>query len=217
MKTKIALADDHVMLRNGLANMLRDFDYEIIFQANNGKDFIEKLQNNLMPDIAIMDIHMPVMDGYQTTQWLKQNHPQVKVLALSMYDNENTIIRMIKSGARGYILKDSEPAELQSALQDIMAKGFYHSELVSGKLIKLVNQFSSPGTADVKEFFNLNDKEIEFLKLVCTEMTYKEIADKMCVSPRTVDDYRETLFHKFGLKTRIGLVLFAIKNGIVTI
>ena len=217
MKTKIALTDDHVLLRNGLASLLEDLDYEVLFEADNGQDLIRKLNPGDLPDVVLMDINMPQMDGYETTRWLKLNHPGVRVLALSMYDDENAIIRMLKSGARGYILKDSDPAELKGALQALVAKGFYHSELVTGKLIHTINHMDDTDHSSVKDVLGLNDREIEFLKLVCTELTYKEIAEKMFLSPRTIDGYRDALFEKLGLKSRVGLVLFAIRNGIVNV
>ena len=217
MKTKIALTDDHVLLRNGLASLLEDLDYEVLFEADNGQDLIRKLNPGELPDVVLMDINMPQMDGYETTRWLKLNHPGVRVLALSMYDDENAIIRMLKSGARGYILKDSDPAELKAALQALISKGFYHSELVTGKLIHTINHMDDTDHSSVKDVLGLNDREIEFLKLVCTELTYKEIAEKMFLSPRTIDGYRDALFEKLGLKSRVGLVLFAIRNGIVNV
>jgi len=217
MKTKIALADDHVLLRNGLANLLKDHDYQVIFEADNGAEFIDKLKTSAIPDIVLMDINMPKMDGYDTAQWLKKNYPDIKVLALSMYDDENAIIRMLKAGARGYILKDSDPAELKFAIHSLLTKGFYHSELVTGKLIHTINHLDEPENSSVKNVLGLNEREIEFLKLVCTEMTYKEIAEQMCLSPRTIDGYRDALFEKLNLKSRVGLVLFAIKNGIVKV
>jgi len=217
MKAKIALADDHVLLRSGLANLLKDFEYEILFQADNGKEFIEKLKTHSAPDIVLMDINMPEMDGYETTLWLKRNYPDVKVLALSMYDDENAIIRMLKNGAKGYILKDSDPSEMKAALHALMTKGYYHSELVTGKLIHTINNLDEPEHSFVKNVLGLNEREIEFLKLVCTEMTYKEIAEQMFISPRTIDGYRDALFERLNIKSRVGLVLYAIKNGIVII
>jgi two-component system, NarL family, invasion response regulator UvrY len=189
----------------------------VLFEADNGKDFMEKLKSSAIPDIALMDINMPMMDGYDTTQWLKINYPLVKVLALSMYDDENAIIRMLRSGAKGYILKDSDPSELKDALHALVTKGFYHSELVTGKLIHTINHLDEPAHASVKNMLGLNEREIEFLKLVCTEMTYKEIAEQMFLSPRTIDGYRDNLFEKLQLKSRVGLVLFTIKNGIVNL
>jgi two-component system, NarL family, invasion response regulator UvrY len=217
MITSIALADDHVLLRKGLANLLKELGYHVLFEADNGKDFMEKLKSSAIPDIALMDINMPMMDGYDTTHWLKINYPLVKVLALSMYDDENAIIRMLRSGAKGYILKDSDPSELKDALHALVTKGFYHSELVTGKLIHTINHLDEPAHASVKNMLGLNEREIEFLKLVCTEMTYKEIAEQMFLSPRTIDGYRDNLFEKLQLKSRVGLVLFTIKNGIVNL
>jgi len=216
-KTTVALVDDHVLLRNGLANLVREFDnYDVIFEANNGGHFIEQVKREKVPDIVLMDINMPEMDGYETALWLKRNHPEVKVLALSMYDNENSIIRMLKNGARGYILKDTDPKEFKTALDDLVRKGFYYSELVTGKLIHAVNNLDEP-EQNLKNLINLSEREIDFLKMACTEMTYKEIADKMFLSPRTVDGYRDALFEKLNVKTRVGLVMYAIKNGIVPV
>jgi DNA-binding NarL/FixJ family response regulator len=211
---KIALVDDHSLLRMGLASLVESQGNTVLFEADNGKEFIEKLDAGNLPHLVLMDINMPEMDGFETTQWLKQNHPQVHVLALSMYDNETSIIRMLKCGAKGYILKDSEPAELKTAIDDIISKGFYYSDLVSGKLMHAINKLDDD-TDDLKNLVPLNERETDFLKYACTEMTYKEIADKMFVSPRTIDGYRDALFEKLKLKTRVGLVMYAIKHGIV--
>lgn len=212
----IVLVDDHSLLRQGLAQLVQSLGFSVIFEADDGKEFIEKLNSNTLPDVVLMDINMPEMDGFETAQWLKQNHPDIKVLALSMYDNENSIIRMLKCGAKGYILKDSEPAELKTAIEDLVNKGYYYSDLVSGKLIHAINKIEDEGSA-VNTLVNLNDRETDFLKYACTEMTYKEIADKMFVSPRTIDGYRDGLFEKLHVKTRVGLVMYAIKNNIVTV
>jgi two-component system, NarL family, invasion response regulator UvrY len=214
-KIKVALADDHVLLRNGLAGLVNSFDnYTVIFEADNGKEFQQKINAGNLPQLVLMDINMPEMDGYETTLWLKRNHPDIKVLALSMYDNENAIIRMLRNGARGYLLKDTEPKEFKQALDAIMQKGFYYSELVTGKLIHAVNSITDDGN-ELASSIKLSDREIEFLKLICTEMTYKEIAEKMFLSPRTIDGYRDALFEKLNSKTRTGLVIFAIKNNLV--
>ena len=213
---KIALVDDHSLLRMGLASLVESQGNTVLFEADDGKEFIKKLDGQDLPHIVLMDINMPEMDGFETTQWLRQNHPGVHVLALSMYDNETSIIRMLKCGAKGYILKDSEPAELKTAIDDIISKGFYYSDLVSGKLMHAINKLDDE-TDDLKNLVPLNDRETDFLKYACTEMTYKEIADKMFVSPRTIDGYRDALFEKLHVKTRVGLVMYAIKNGIVAV
>ncbi len=211
----IVLVDDHSLLRMGLASLVESQGNTVLFEADNGKEFIEKLDASNLPHIVLMDINMPEMDGFETTQWLKENHPEVQVLALSMYDNETSIIRMLKCGAKGYILKDSEPAELKTAIDDIISKGFYYSDLVSGKLMHAINHMDDDDGDGLKNLVPLNDRETTFLKYTCTEMTYKEIADKMFVSPRTIDGYRDALFEKLKLKTRVGLVMYAIKHGIV--
>jgi len=158
---------------------------------------------------------MKKMDGYASAQWLKQTYPLIRIMALSMYDNENAVIRMFKAGARGYILKDCEPPELKAALRSVMEKGYFYSELVTGKLIHSINKLDQDG--DGGNSSRLNEKELQFLKLACTELTYKEIADQMCLSPRTIDGYRDALFEKLQLRTRVGLVMYAIKNGIVEV
>jgi two-component system invasion response regulator UvrY len=215
--TTIALADDHVVMRNGLASLLKDLGYAILYEADNGKDFIEKTKKENLPDVALLDINMPKLDGYETALWLKQNFPEVKVLALSMYDDDGAIIRMLKNGAKGYVLKDSNIADVKAAIESVVSKGYYYSELVTGKLIHSINHLDEPDHASIKEMLKLNSREIEFLKLACTEMSYKEIAEKMFLSPRTIEGYRDSLFEKLNLRSRVGLVLFAIKNGIVNV
>jgi len=212
----VALADDHVLIRNGLAGLINSFDnYKVLFQAANGQEFIDRITNINIPDIALLDINMPKKDGYETALWLKQNYPDVKILALSMYDNETAIIRMLKNGAKGYILKDAEPTELKTALDAVIHKGYHYSDLVTGHLINTISKIDD--NSKTKSALLLSEREMEFLNHVCTELSYKEIADKMFVSPRTVDGYREALFEKLNVKTRVGLVLYAIKNGIVNL
>lgn len=212
----IVLIDDHVLLRNGLANLVKDLGYGVLFEADNGKDFINKLKPKFLPDIVLLDINMPEMDGYETAAWLKKYHPTVKVLALSMNDNENAIIQMLKAGAVGYILKDTDPGELNAALISLIKKGFYYNDMVTGKLVHAINHIDEQGNS-IKDVLQLADREREFLKLVCSELTYKEIAEKMNVSPRTVDGYRDTLFEKLNVKTRVGLAMYAMRNGIVQV
>ena len=214
---KVALADDHVLLRNGLAGLINGFDgFKVLFEADNGQELIDQLDKNNLPELVLLDINMPVKDGYDTALSLKQNYPLVRVLALSMYDNEQSIIKMLRNGARGYLLKDTHPKEFKAALEAVMTKGFYYSEMVTGKLIHAVNNMDEPQQSN-NSFTKLNERETEFLKLACTEMTYKEIADKMYLSPRTIDGYRDALFEKLNIKTRVGLVMYAIRNGIVQV
>ncbi len=213
-KLKVALVDDHVMLRTGLASLINDMnEYEVIFQSSNGKEFSEVIKkNNVEPDIVLLDVSMPYMDGFETAEWISTNLPLAKILALSMFDDEKTIIKMIRHGAKGYILKDSEPQQLAVALHNVMYQGYHYSDLVNGKLIHAINSLDSGKPTPNNN--NLTLKEIEFLKLSCSEMTYKEIANIMYLSVRTVEGYRDNLFLKLNIKTRIGLVLYAIREEI---
>lgn len=213
----VVLVDDHVLLRNGLAKLINSFgQYDILFEAGSGKDLIRQLKNFRRPDIILLDINMPEMDGYETAGWLKNNYPEIKVLALSMYDSDSAIVRMLKNGAKGYILKDVETAELKLALESLMEKGAYYSDLVTGKLIHTISDIDK-GEHQLHHLLALNERELEFMKLVCTEWTYKEIADHMYLSPRTIDGYRDALFEKLNVKTRVGLAMYAVRNGIVNI
>ncbi|MEQ9423567.1 MAG: response regulator transcription factor [Cyclobacteriaceae bacterium] len=201
---QVSIIDDHSLFRKGVVALIREIPgFNVLSDFSNGQEFIDQLTENL-PDIILMDIDMPVKNGFQTTQWLKENHPEVKVLALSMYHDELSIIKMLKSGAKGYLLKDVDPENLRISLEELMEHGYTYSELVTKTVVHNL-QFSNP---------ELNETEEAFIRLCCSEMTYKEIADKMNISPRTVDGYRESLFEKLSIKNRIGLVIYGIKNGI---
>ena len=210
---KIALIDDHVILRKSLSvliGMLQDFN--VMMEAGNGKEFIDQLNKDNIPDIVLMDITMPVMDGVETTKWIKQNHPNIKVVALSMIKNDLIIIRMLKNGARGYILKDCEPEELRYALREVHEKGYFYNELVTPRMkVKEVDK-EEPVQKNM-----INEGELSFLRWACTEKTYKEIADEMGVSARTVDGYRDALFQKLNVTTRVGLAIYAIRHELVTL
>ena len=189
-------------------------EYEIVFEAENGRKFIELLKNRPAPDIVLLDINMPEMDGFETAKWIKENAPDMKVLVLSMRDDDHSIIRMLQYGAKGYILKDSRPEGLRTALREVTDKGFFFNDLVSGKLIHLINKSENGKDPNV---VYLNDKEIEFLKWCCTQKSYKEIADVMHISTRAVESLRSNLFDKLETLSRVGLVMYAIKNGFVKV
>ena len=213
-KTTVAIADDHSLLRSALAKLINTFEnYSIVIEADNGKDLRNKIQDQAIPDIVMLDINMPEMDGFETTQWLHKSYPQIKILALSMLSDEKSIIKMFRLGAKGYLLKNTDPEELKKALDSLMDKNVYLSEYVSGKLISGLHQDQE---VPVKETV-LNEREKEFLRWTCSELSYKDIAEKMFLSPRTVDDYRQSLFAKLKVHSRVGLAMYAIKNGIVDI
>lgn len=210
-KYKVALADDHALIRKGLVSLVNSFDeYEVYFHVNNGQDMVDRITAGEMPDIVMLDINMPKKDGFETAAWLKTNYRDIKVLALSMYDDEAAIIRMLKNGAKGYIFKDADPMELKRALDDIAEKGYHYSELITGHLIHNINQEDKAAAGT-----DFSERELEFFRYICSEMSYKEIGERMYISPRTVEGYRDALCERLHLKSRIGLALYALKHGIV--
>jgi DNA-binding NarL/FixJ family response regulator len=213
-KIQVAITDDHTLLRNALARLVNSFDgYVVLTEADNGKDLKLKIQQHLVPDIVLLDVNMPEMDGFETTKWLRKNYPHIKVLVLSMLSDEKTIIKMFRLGAKGYLLKNTDPEELKKALDSITNKNVYLSEYVSDKLVSGLNKDAEQDTKPV----TLNEKERDFLKWTCTELAYKDIAEKMNLSPRTIDDCRQSLFNRLKVHSRVGLVMYAIRNGIVEI
>lgn len=215
MKTSIAIVDDHELMAKALSGLVQKYEeYEVIYEVGNGKELIKYIQLNMVPSIVLLDISMPEMNGYETALWLKNNYPKIRILALSMNDKEEAIVEMLRNGAHGYLPKGCKPYELKMALDSLVAKGYYYSEFVTGKLVKSLN----PDTIlNPVEALNLNDRETEFIKLACSDLTYVEIADKMCVSPRTVDGYRESVFQKMNVKSRVGMVIEAIRLKIVEV
>lgn len=215
-KTTIALVEDHKMMRDALVQLLEDMGYPVCLDCSNGKDLMDRIDRDNLPDVVLMDINMPVMNGFEATGWLQNNFPAVKVLALSMLDREEDIIKMIRKGARGFIVKDSDPAIFNKAITTLMTDDYYYSDVLTGALIHPVRKTdNNAGTGG--EPVKIEDRELDFLKHACTEMTYTQIADAMCVSPRVLDAYRDDLFKKLGVASRVGLVLYAIKNGVVRI
>jgi DNA-binding NarL/FixJ family response regulator len=206
----IIIVDDHLLFSQALNGLVSNFkEFNVLTVLGNGKELVNYLsENSSKPQIVLMDIQMPIMHGIEATKWLKENHPEIKVLALSMECDESTILAMLRAGAKGYLLKDIHPDILYHAINEVNSKGFYYTEIVTNSLLNTIENPSN------KETF-LKERELEFLKLTCTENTYKQIADIMCLSPKTIENYREALFAKLNVKTRIGLVLYAIKEKIV--
>lgn len=211
---QVVIVDDHLLFASSLENLIQTFEgYNVLFKAGNGVELQTLLsQQALKPNVILLDVNMPVMNGLETIQWLKKNHPDYKVLVLSMEDDENQILKMIRAGAKGYLLKDIDPDDLKIALDQVIEKGFYYTEKINEILMDVVHGKSLPKAED-----NFKENEITFIKLACSEMTYKEIADQMNLSPKTIDGYRQELFSKLNIKNRVGLVMYAIKNNIVDI
>lgn len=207
-KTQIGIVDDHQLFSSALATLVnkdKQFQVGLIAAGSDElKTSIAKVES--LPQIILMDINLINSSGIDLTIWLKKHYPQIEVIALSMESDHRTIIRMLKAGASGYLLKDMEPEQFIQALNIVLEKGFYHSELVSDAMLKKMS---------VDEPLELKDHEKIFLEHVCTDKTYKEIAAEMYLSPKTIDKYRESLFKKFEVKSRTALALFSIKKGYV--
>jgi DNA-binding NarL/FixJ family response regulator len=210
----VALTDDHILLRDALAALIENIPgYEVLFIADHGKQMTEHIQKGTVPDIMILDLNMPEMDGYQAAAWLKKFHPGVYILVLTMFDSEIPLIRLLQEGVRGFLKKDIHPDELKTALQSLVKEGYYYPVQTAGRMANLfqVNKQQQR----VFETKALSQSDIDFLKLVCTDLTYKEIALELNISPKTIDSLRDTLFQRFDVKSRVGLAIYAVKNGIV--
>ena len=220
-KLKIAVVDDHNLFRKGLIKLIglvdKENKYSILFEAENGEDLQEKLKKKSLPDIVLMDIDMPDMNGYEAVGWLRKYHPNINILVVSMLETEESILRMLQMGVKGYLSKDIEVEDMHRALEAIANNGYYYSDVVTGVMAHNFQSNSGNGPVKFGKSIDLSENEREFVKLACTELTYHQIADKMNLSPKTIDGYREALFHKLGVKTRVGLAMYAVKHGLVNI
>ncbi|NCP21766.1 MAG: DNA-binding response regulator [Flavobacteriales bacterium CG03_land_8_20_14_0_80_35_15] len=205
----IIIVDDHILFSQALKGLVNKFEgYQVIAQLKNGQElidyFVEKKES---PAIILMDVNMPIINGVDATKWITEFHPKVKVLALTMIDDESVIINMICAGASGFLLKDIHPNTLLEALNKVMTDGVYYTDRVTKALIN----------ATTHKSIELKERELIFLKYACSDMSYQQIADKMCLSYKTIDGYRESIFDKFNVSSRIGMVLYALKEKMVEI
>lgn len=209
MKVSVGIIDDHQLFLKSLVLMLHTFKkYEVVIQAVNGSDLQEKMKLGLnIPEIMLIDVNMPIMDGIATATWLSQKYPAMKLVALSMNDTDKTIIEMIKAGCCAYLLKDTHPNDLEKALTEIQLKGYYNSDASNVNFRRLLTY--------EQDAIKLSEKEKTFLQYACSDLTYKQIASLMFLSERTIDGYRETLFQKLNVQSRVGMALEAIRKGIV--
>jgi DNA-binding NarL/FixJ family response regulator len=211
MKHSIVIVDDHILIAKAISSILANFpQFEVLYECENGKEFQEKCNHpNNIPDIVLLDVSMPIMDGFETARWIKEHHPSVLVMALSMQDDESSLIKMVRSGAKGYLLKNVHPTGLEIALNSLVSRGFYYPDWATDKVFSSIRNED----AAVEEKIPITDREKDFLRFTVTELSYKEIADQMCCSHRTVEAYRDSLFDKLNLRSRVGLAVYAIKNG----
>ena len=219
-KIKLAIVDDHNLFRKGLIKLINLGDqenkYTILFEAENGNELKDKLDKRFLPDIVLMDIDMPDMDGYEAAAWMNQYYPGISILVVSMFETEEAIIKMLRFGVKGYLSKDIEVEDMHMALEAISNKGFYYSDLVSETMANAIHSKPKTEKSDAKGSWDqLSENEKTFLSFACTELTYNQIADKMFLSPKTIEGYRESLCNKFNVRSRVSLAMYAVKNGFV--
>jgi DNA-binding NarL/FixJ family response regulator len=211
---KVAMVDDHVLLRNALSSLINNSGKcKVIFEASNGKELIAQLENKNFPNVVILDVNMPEMNGHETAAFLQQHFPEIKVLMLTMYDSDLALIRLLKAGVKGFMKKDIHPNELLAAIESVHEFGYYYSAQISSKLAGLFRNSQDQQLDKVM----LTEIEIDFLKYACSELTYKEIAGNLKMNPRAIDGMRDNLFTKLDVKSRVGLAMYAIKHGVVSI
>jgi len=211
MPHTIVIVDDHLLIAKAITSIIEQLSsYDVLYECENGKALLEKFkQKKNIPDIVLLDISMPVMDGFETALWIKENHPEVMVMALTMQGDDDSLVKMIKCGARGYLHKNVHPTELANAMDTLVKKGFYYPDWATSRvLLNIAGKDERPAAVAISE------REKEFLQYACTELTYKEIGEKMFCSGRTVESYRDSLFEKLGMKTRVALALYAVKIGL---
>jgi DNA-binding NarL/FixJ family response regulator len=213
-KIKIAIADDYKIFREGLKVSLgQDENMNILFEAENGEDLLKLMEADL-PEVILMDLKMPIMDGMEATQIIRKKYPSIKILVVSMYEDDKFIIHLMEIGANGYLLKNAEPDEIRKAIYAVNENGYYFNDLVNKALLKklVIKNNIKPS---FNENVDLTERELEVLKLICEEKTAAEIAKQIFLSPRSVEGIRQRLIEKIGVRNTAGIVMFAVKNQLV--
>ncbi len=211
---KVAIADDHKIFRKGVILSLRPYtNISFVLEAENGDDLLAGLEE-AKPDVVLMDLRMPRKDGIETTKSISKLYPDMKVLILTMYEDERFVSHLMENGANGYLLKSADPSEIRKAIMEVMSKGYYLNNFVNRVLLKK-SHARSKSIPSLNNEVQLNDKEKEVIRLLCMEFTASEIAQKMEISPRTVEAIKDRLMERFGTKNTAGLVFFAVKNNLI--
>ncbi|MEO8412323.1 MAG: response regulator transcription factor [Ginsengibacter sp.] len=211
---RVAIADDHQIFRKGVILSLKPYhNIEFVLEAENGEELIQGVEK-AKPDIVLMDLKMPVKDGIETTKYLNKHFPEIRILILTMYEDERFVGHLMDSGANGYLLKSTDPEEIKQGIMDVMRTGFYLNNFVNRVLIKK-NYARQKFNPNLNNELVISEKEKEVLSLVCLEYTAQEIAQKMDISARTVEAIKDRLMERFGVKNSVGLVFFAMKNGLI--
>jgi DNA-binding NarL/FixJ family response regulator len=214
-KIKIAIADDYKIYRDGLkVGLAEDNNMEVVLEADNGEDLLNGLEKT-KPDVIIMDLKMPIMDGMEATKEVRKKFSDIKVLVVTMYEDDKFIIHLMENGANGYLLKNAEADEIRKSIYAVHENGYYFNDLVNKALLKklvMKREFKPSFNQDI----DFTERELEVLKLICEEKTAAEIGKEIFLSPRSIEGIRQRLIEKVGVRNTAGLVMFAIKNGIVS-
>ena len=211
-KIKIAIADDHALFRRGMVSLLKTIpDFEMVLEASNGQELVDQLPE-FMPDLVIMDLKMPIMDGMKATEHIKKNWPEIKVVVISMHDEDQFVTHLMELGANGYLLKDTDTEEVETAIRTIIAEDYYYGPFLNKIMHKRFLDKSRKKEATFSNKVHFTDRELEIIQHVCEGLTTAQIADKIFLSARTVDGHRNTIMEKLGVKNTAGVVVYAVKN-----
>lgn len=211
MKNSVVIVDDHILIAKALGSIISSFqDFEVLYECENGKELQEKLKDpNNHPSIVLLDVSMPIMNGFETAKWLTENHPTIAIMALSMQNDDTSVITMLKNGAKGYLLKNTYPSDLENALLAVLKNGFYAPDWASHTIHNTLETTEKLREAASQLF---TKRELEFFKYVGTDLCYKAIGEAMGCSQRTVENYKDTISQKLNIKSRVGLAVYAFKN-----
>lgn len=211
---KVAIADDHKIFRKGVVLSLRPFtNIKFVLEAENGDELLKGVEE-ADPDVILMDLRMPGKDGIETTKLISKNYPKIKIVVLSMYEDERFVYHLMENGANGYLLKNAEPQEIRRAIMDVHEKGYYLNNFVNRILLKR-SHARQKVIPSLNSEITLSEKEKDVLRFICMEFTAQEIAKKMDISARTVEAIKDRLMERFGSRNTAGLVFFAVKNNLI--
>ena len=214
-KIKVAVADDHVLLRRSLVLLINTFETcEVVCEADNGQELISQVMGGTKPDVLILDQNMPKLNGFETAQWLFLHHPHINILMLSQFDSELSMVKLLQVGVKGFLKKDIEPPEFRSAIEIVATSEFYFSKHINSKLINVIVNKQANNVP--LQNITLNEVELKFIKLSSTELTCKSIGAEMNLRARYLEQMREDLFKKLQVQTRVGLVMVALKHGLIS-
>lgn len=218
-KTTVAVVENCPLIQSAFKALINQYEeYTVVMVADNGKEFIDNLDMNHPPDILLIEANTPLINGYETAAWIRENCPRIRTILMSMDGTSEIVMKAVRAGVRGFVLKAADhPEALKAAFDSVRDSGYFLTEKVTDELVTNLQEVHEPTVEAYNPILLLTDREIDFLRLAASELTYKEIADKLNLSVRTVDGYRDTLFEKLQIKSRVGLAVFAIKHRIVQV